>query len=266
MPVPYRNRVCLSVRQHFDSVRNSFQRCRILRGRYLYILGPKGESSRTSTELCKLFGSDTTASGFQHTPCIRRCRRARQIAILFGSKDQGHTELVNRLVLTWYFNIQLSNSYIDAGFWEEEGSGQGHQLKFTSFGSDMITWACFNIQLSYFIHRCRMARGRYLYMYILGSKSQSPTELCYNAFVLHSTYSFDILYMDAWCEEVWDQKVTGQRHKLDCQITWACFNIQLSYFIHRCRMARGRYLYSKTCNWRTLKGLKKSVLYRQVSV
>ena len=38
------------------------------------------------------------------------------------------------------------------------------------FGSDTITWVVFMVQLSYFIHRCRMVRGRYLY--ILRSKGQ----------------------------------------------------------------------------------------------
>ena len=38
------------------------------------------------------------------------------------------------------------------------------------FGSDTRTWVVLNVQLSYFIHRCRMLRGRYLY--IFGSKGQ----------------------------------------------------------------------------------------------
>ena len=38
-------------------------------------------------------------------------------------------------------------------------------------GSDTITLVVFSVELSYFIHRCRMVRGRYLY--ILGSKGQS---------------------------------------------------------------------------------------------
>ena len=73
----------------------------------------------------------------------------------------------------------------------------------------MITWVVFYVQLSYFIHRCRMVRGRYLY--ILGSKVKVTTELC-------------------------------QRFGSDT-ITWVVFNVQLSYFIHRCRMVWERYLY-----------------------
>ena len=45
------------------------------------------------------------------------------------------------------------------------------------FGSDTINVVVFNAQLSYFIHRCRVARGRYLYM--LGSKGlRSRSQLC----------------------------------------------------------------------------------------
>ena len=44
------------------------------------------------------------------------------------------------------------------------------------FGSDTITWVLvFNVQLSYFMHRCRMARGRYLYM--LGSKGHGDNRI-----------------------------------------------------------------------------------------
>ena len=76
-------------------------------------------------------------------------------------------------------------------------------------GSDTINWVVFNVQLSYFLHRCRMARGRYLY--ILGSKVKVTTELC--------------------------------QHFGSDMITWVVFNVQLSYLIHRRKMARVRYLY-----------------------
>ena len=36
---------------------------------------------------------------------------------------------------------------------------------FANTGSDTITWVVFNVQLSYFIHRCRIVRGRHLYIW-----------------------------------------------------------------------------------------------------
>ena len=106
-------------------------------------------------------------------------------------------------------------SYIDVG-WREEDTYTfwGQKVKVTTelcqhFDSDTITELVFNIHLSYFIHRCRMARGRYLY--ILRSKVKVTTELC--------------------------------QHFGSNTITGLVFNVQLSYFIHKCRMVRGRYLY-----------------------
>ena len=77
------------------------------------------------------------------------------------------------------------------------------------FGSYTITWVVLKVQLSYFIHRCRMAR--------------------------EDTYTF-------WSPKV---KVTTElrQHFGSDTITWVVFNVQFSYFIHRCRTARGRYLY-----------------------
>ena len=81
------------------------------------------------------------------------------------------------------------------------------------FGSDTITGVVLNIQLSYFIHRCRMVSGRYLY--ILGSKGQGHN------------WTLSTLWF-------WHDNLSS-------------FNVQLSYFIsyfiNRCRMVRGRYLY-----------------------
>ena len=77
------------------------------------------------------------------------------------------------------------------------------------FGSDTITWVLFNVQLWNFIHRCRMMRGKYLY--ILRAMVKVSTELCQH-------FGTEI-------------------------ITWVLFNIQLSYIIHRCRIVREIYLY-----------------------
>ena len=75
--------------------------------------------------------------------------------------------------------------------------------------SDTITWVIFNVQLSYFIHRCRMwEEDTYTFW---GPKVKVTTELC-------QQFGSDM-------------------------ITLLVFNVQLSYFIHRWRMVKGRYLY-----------------------
>ena len=121
------------------------------------------------------------------------------------------------------------------------------------FGSNTITWVVFNVPLSYFIHRCRMARGRYLY--ILGSKVKATTELCQHFgsdTITLVVFNVQISYIDTgWWEEdtytFWSPKVKVTtelcQHFGSDTITWVVFNVQFSYFIHRCRMVRGRYLY-----------------------
>ena len=171
----------------------------MVRGRYLYIFWSKGQRSRSSTELCQHFGSDTitwVVFNVQLSYFIHRCRMVRgRYLYIFGSAVQRSkvtTELCQHFgsdTITWgsfqrtAFIIIIS--YIDGRWWEEDTytfSGQkvkdqGHNgtlwtLWFwhNNFGSDTITWVVFNVQLPYFIHRYRMARGRYLY--ILGSKGQ----------------------------------------------------------------------------------------------
>ena len=179
--------------------------------------GVKRSMIKVKTELCQHFGSDT----------------------------------ITRVV----FIIQLS--YIDAG-WREKKIPIHFGVKtelYQHFGSDTITWLVFNVYLSYFIHRCRMIRGRYLY--ILASKVKVATELCQHfgsdkITCVVSTYSFHISYIEAgWRKEDtytrWGQKVkvTTERcqHFGSDTITLVVFKVQLSYFIHRCRMVRGRYLY-----------------------
>ena len=60
----------------------------------------------------------------------------------------------------------------------------GSKVKVTTelyqhFGSDTITLVVFNVQLSYFIHRCRMMREMYivpLYFEVMGSKFKVITK------------------------------------------------------------------------------------------
>ena len=73
-------------------------------------------------------------------------------------------------MITWVvFNLQLS--YLVLTLWLEEDTYAfwGLKVKVTMelcqhFGSDTITWVVFNVQLLHFIQRCRMVRGRYLYI------------------------------------------------------------------------------------------------------
>ena len=83
---------------------------------------------------------------------------------------------------------------------------------FKHFGSESMTWVVFNVQLSYFIHRCRMVRESYLY--ILQFKGQ-----CHNG-----TLSTLLFWHDSW--------------------RLVCFDKWLSNCSHRCCMVRGRYLYN----------------------
>ena len=84
---------------------------------------------------------------------------------------------------------------------------QGHNGTFQHFGSGTITWVVFSIQLSYFIHICRMVRGRYLY--ILGSKGQGHNGTLSTLWDWHNNLS----------------------------------SFQRTDFIHRYRMVREMYLY-----------------------
>ena len=122
--------------------------------------------------------------------------------------------------ITWVvFNVQLSYSYIDAG-WREEGTytvwgqmvkGQGH------FWTLSTLWFWHNSLSSFqrtpFIFYTYMQDGERKIPIHVGVKRSKPkvtTEIC--------------------------------QHYGSDTITWVVFNIQLSYFINRCRMVRGRYL------------------------
>ena len=104
------------------------------------------------------------------------------------------------------------------------------------FGSDTITSVVFNEQLSYFVHRCRMVRGRYLF--ILWFKGQGQKLNFVNTLVLTRKlkyvlkYSFHISYIDAaWWEEdnytISGQGFKGQGHHLK----WQTLGGALSDFI-----------------------------------
>ena len=83
------------------------------------------------------------------------------------------------------------------------------------FGSETIVWSWIvsKVQISYFIQRCRILRGRNLC--ILGSNVRS-------------------------------QRSRSQLNNVNTgsdTITLVVFNVQLTYFKLRCRMVRGRYIY-----------------------
>ena len=154
---------------------------------YLYILASKGHCHIGT--LSTLWFWHNNLSSFQRTAFIFSYINAgwqeEDTFTFWGQKvkGQGHNGSLPTL-WDWHNTSNLGSfqctafilSYIDAG-WQEKGTYTflGQNVKVTSelcqhFGSDTITWVFFNVQLSYSIHRCRMVRGRYLY--ILGSKGQ----------------------------------------------------------------------------------------------
>ena len=193
----------------------------MVRGRYVHILGPK---VKFTTELCHCFCSYTISWAFFNVELsyfIHRCRmvRGRYLYIL-RSIVKVTTELCQY------------------------------------FGFDTITWVVFNVQLLYFIHRSKIVRGRYLY--IFRSKGQCHNGTLSLLWFWHdnlssfSTYNYHISYIDLKRKLPIHFEVQGSKVKVTTErcrlfgsdpITRVVFNIQLSYFIHRCRMVRGKYLY-----------------------
>ena len=106
-------------------------RWRMVRGRYLYILGAKGqEYNRTLSTLW--FWHDKVFNE-QLSYFIHRCRmvRRRYLCIL-GSKGQGHDRILSTLWL-WHDSLRsFQSTYIDVGWWDERylcnlgSKGQGH--------------------------------------------------------------------------------------------------------------------------------------------
>ena len=189
----------------------------------------------------------------------------RKIPIHFGVKGQGHNRTLSTL---WFWQDNLSNFQHTAfkfHTYMQYGERKihlhfGSKVKVTMilcqhFGSDTITWVLFNIQLSYFIHRCRIVRRRYLY--IFGSKVKVTMELCqhFGSDTITSViFNIQLSYFIHRCRMVRGRYlcILGSKFKVTseyCQhfgsdtITWVVFNVRLSYFIHRCRMVKGRYLY-----------------------
>ena len=119
------------------------------------------------------------------------------------------------------------------------------------FGSHAITWQVSNIQLLYFIHRCRIVRRRYMRLYII---------LMQNGKRMMSIY-FGVKGSKVKVKTVWCKMVRGRcrlyilvsrghmsRSKLTLSTLWFWhdnFNsfqlkLQISY-VNICRMVRGRY-------------------------
>ena len=105
------------------------------------------------------------------------------------------------------------------------------------------TWVVFNIQLSYFIHRCRMARGRYLF--ILGSKGQGHNRTLSTLWFWHydlssfqrTAFIFHTKMQDGERKMLLHFWVKRSKVKVTTELCQH-FYVQLSYLIHRYRMAR----------------------------